>query len=275
MTFKRVLVIALLGLSASNVACRQESAEARPPGNGAVPDSRFDHGVWNRLVSRYVDDRGRVAYAQLQENDAAALGEYLGVLATAEPRRLSAGEQIAFWINAYNAGIVAAVLQGEGAESLIGRGKLFKLWKFEVAGKQRTLDEIEHKILRKQFSEPRIHFAIVCASTSCPRLRAEAYVSTRLDAQLEEQAHVFLNDSTRNQFDRAGGTVHLSKIFDWFQKDFERNGTLLHYVARYVTDDRIREWLRTTDEIDVQHLDYDWSLNVQPGQRPERRSRFR
>jgi len=274
-TCKRMFMIAVACASLFHVACRHESGEARAATVDAQPAAAFDHGVWERLLATYVDDRGRVAYARLQDNDVAALGAYLAALATAEPQRLPDGEQIALWINAYNAGIVAAVLQGESAESLIGRGKLFKVWKFEVAGKRRTLDEIEHKILRAQFAEPRIHFAIVCASTSCPRLRSEAYTSSRLDAQLEDQARAFLNDSTRNRFDPTAGTAELSKIFDWFRGDFERDGTLLHFVARYVADTDVRAWLRTADRIDVRHLDYDWSLNVQPGERPLRRSRLR
>jgi hypothetical protein len=240
----------------------------------AAASARFDHGGWDRLVSAYVDEFGRVAYARLQERDESALVDYLDALAAADPNGWPEAEQLAFWINAYNAGIVSAVLQGESAESLIGRGKLFKLWKFDVAGKRRTLDEIEHKILRKRFAEPRIHFAIVCASTSCPTLRTEAYVAARLDLQLEEQARAFLNDPSRNRFDRAAGTAALSKIFDWFEGDFERDGGLLHFVARYVDDAATGRWLRTADDIDVEHLDYDWTLNVQPGERPERRSRF-
>ncbi len=235
----------------------------------------FDHTTWDRLVSTYVDPIGRVAYRSLQQNDEAALADYLDALATARPSNWSDAEQLAFWINAYNAGTVAAVLEGESAESLIGRGKLFKFWKFEVAGKRRTLDQIEHDILRKEFQEPRIHFALVCASTSCPKLRTEAYVPERLNAQLEEQAREFINDPMRNRFDRKAGTVELSKIFDWFREDFERDGTVQSYVAAYVADARTRHWMNTTPGLRIRHLDYDWTLNVQPDERPEHESRFR
>ena len=222
-----------------------------------------------------MDPIGRVAYRSLQEHDEAALADYLEALATARPGNWSEHEQLAFWINAYNAGIVAAVLQGESAESLIGRGKLFKLWKFEVAGKRRTLDEIEHKILRQEFVEPRIHFAIVCASTSCPKLRSEAYVADKVDAQLDDQARDFVNDPMRNRFDRKAGAVKLSKIFDWFREDFERDGPLLRYVAGHVADARTRHWLNTSADPQVRFLKYDWTLNVQPDERPEHKSRFR
>lgn len=265
----------LVGLLALTLTMGPVEAKSRQSGGAAsATDAPFDHGTWDRLVSGYVNDLGRVAYARLQEHDEPALADYLEALATADPNGWSEAAQLAFWINAYNAGTVAAVLQGENAESLWGRGKLFKLWKFEVAGKRRTLDEIEHKIIRKRFAEPRIHFAIVCASTSCPRLRAEAYVAERLDSQLEQQARAFLNDPLRNRFDRAAGTASLSKIFDWFAEDFERNGVLLHFVAGYVNDAATIRWLLTADDIDVQHLDYDWTLNAQPGERPKHKSRF-
>jgi hypothetical protein len=229
----------------------------------------MDHAEWDRLMHQYVDADGRVAYFDLYSNDLAALDKYGADLAAADPSAWPANEQLAFWINAYNAGIILAVSHGRSAESLLGRGKLFKFWKFEVAGRKRSLEEIEHKILRKQFVEPRIHFAIVCASTSCPPLRAEAYVADKIDAQLQEQAQRFINDGSRNEFNRAESTIRLSKIFDWFHGDFERQGTLLEFVASYVTDPEILNWLQSgAEDAKLKHLKYDWTLNAQPDQRP-------
>jgi hypothetical protein len=235
--------------------------------------SHFDHSAWDRLLSNYVDSEGRVAYRDIQQTDRERFDAYIEALATAEPDAWPERQQLAFWINAYNAGIFLAVFQGFSAESLLGRAKLFKFWKFEVAGKRRTLDEIEHKILRKRFTEPRIHFALVCASTSCPRLPQRAFVAARLDAQLDEAARLFINDPERNRFDVERGKAKLSKIFDWFKKDFERDGTLVQFLARYVDDESARDWLRAGGDIDIDHLDYDWSLNVQPEQRPLRPKR--
>lgn len=237
----------------------------------AATASHFDHSVWNRLLGTYVDDEGRVAYRKLQQEELDAFNGYLRRLAEAEPRGWPRDEQLAFWINAYNSGIISAIFQGQSAKSLIGRGKLFKFWKFEAAGKKRTLDEIEHETLRKQFREPRIHFAIVCASTSCPKLRREAYVGEKLDEQLDDQARRFINDPARNRIDRQTGEIRLSKIFDWFEDDFEARGSLLTFVAQYVGDDETRAWLLSGEKLEVEHLDYDWSLNVQPSQVPERR----
>jgi len=231
----------------------------------------FDHSIWNRLLATYVDDAGRVAYRDLQEHDMPLFQVYLDSLGSATPDRWPTEEQLAFWINAYNAGLVLAVLQGQSAESLIGRARLFKTWEFRVAGTDRSPDDIEHGILRKRFSEPRIHFAIVCASTSCPRLRREAYVAARLDAQLDDQTRRFVNDPARNVIDPKTRTLKLSKIFDWFQEDFVKAaGSVTAFVARWVQDPEARAWLRS-GPVKIEYLDYDWSLNVQPEERPLRR----
>ncbi len=245
------------------------AAAALPAAAGDAAQS-FDHSTWNRLLAAHVDSLGRVAYRDLQEKDLPALRQYMDALAAAQPDPWPRDEQLAFWINAYNAGIVWAVLQGESAESSAGRERLFKTWKFRVAGQERTPDEIEHEILRRRFNEPRIHFAIVCASASCPRLRAEAYVAAKLDSQLDAQARAFLRDPARNIVDPATKTLRLSAVFDWFHEDFEKAaGSVPAFVARYA-DPAAREWL-LSGGAKVEHLDYDWTLNAQPGQRPLRR----
>ncbi|MEZ4652779.1 MAG: DUF547 domain-containing protein [Candidatus Eisenbacteria bacterium] len=251
-------------------------AENAPEAAPALIDARaaFDHSIWNRLLHEYVDDQGLVAYQRLQEHDRDALYSYLQQMATADPAAWKETERLAFWINAYNSMIVAAVLEGQSAESLLGRGKIFKFWKFPIAGKERTLDEVEHEILRKEFAEPRIHFAIVCASRSCPRLRTEAYSADELEAQLDDQARRFINDPSRNELDMNHSLLRLSKIFDWFRSDFEREGTLLEFLARYVETPPLRLWLeKNPPRVEIQYLDYDWTLNAQPEQRPREQKR--
>lgn len=242
------------------------SAAGEPEDAGRAATPAFDHAVWDRLVSQYVDAAGRVAYRDLARKDKRALDAYLQSIARASPEAWPEAEQIAFWINAYNAGIVAAVLEGRTAEAAIGRVKLFKFWKLEAAGRQRTLDEIEHEILRRRFDEPRIHFALVCASASCPPLRREAYRAADLGAQLEDQGRTFLGDPQRNVIDRTAPALRLSAIFDWFREDFDRAaGSVPRFVARYVSDEATRAWLE--GDVRVEHLDYDWTLNAQPEQR--------
>src|SRR5215510_4983418 len=178
------------------------------PGEAAV-----DHSPWNALLARYVDDDGRVAYRDLQAQDRALFDGYLATLAQAQVTGMSEAEEKAFWINAYNAIIINGVLQGYTAEHVLARKRFFSWYILPVAGEERSPDEIEHQILRKKFHDPRILFALVCASSSCPKLRREAYVPERLDQQLDEAARVFINDPMRNRIDAQ--QVALSPIFRW------------------------------------------------------------
>jgi len=229
------------------------------PGGAAV-----DHTPWTTLLARYVDDDGRVAYRDLQTRDRAAFDGYLMTLAQAQVEGMSEAEEKAFWINAYNAMIVNGVLQGYTAESLLGRKRFFSWYSLPVAGEERSADDIEHKILRKKFHDPRIHFAIVCASTSCPKLRREAYVAERLDQQLDEAARTFINDPTRNRIDSQ--QVALSQIFQWFADDFVNSaGSVVGFVQRFVADDK--KSMLTAKKDNLQYLEYDWTLNAQEGQR--------
>jgi hypothetical protein len=226
----------------------------------ALPARAADlHAPWDALLQRYVDENGRVAYRDLAARDATTLDAYLQALATAEPAAMGEPEQIAFWLNAYNARAVRGVLDGHNAEGFFARRRFFWSYDFPLAGATRTLDGIENDILRVRFREPRIHFALVCASTSCPKLRREAYRGERLDAQLDDQARDFLGDRTRNQFDPGRG-ARLSMIFNWFAGDFEAAaGSVPAYIGRWVPGEH-----KT-----ISYLDYDWTLNAQPGQRPE------
>ncbi len=227
-----------------------------------VPATRGDdlHAPFDAILQRHVDAEGRVAYRTLAVEDGAALDRYLAALAAADPAALAEPAQIAFWLNAYNANVLRGVLAGQHAEGLFARKRFFAFHSFPVAGRRRTLDEIEHDILRRRFREPRIHFALVCASTSCPRLRREAYRGAQLDAQLDEQARGFLQDPARNRIG-PGDMVHLSMLFKWFAEDFtDAAGSVPAYVRR---------WVALPDGARITYLDYDWTLNAQPGQRPE------
>jgi len=229
--------------------------------HGVAPNA-FDHSAWHRILGEYVDDDGRVAYRRLGENGRGDLDAYLGRVADAQPQRWSETDQIAFWINAYNAGIVAGILDGYSPESALSRARLFRWYSFAAAGEKRTPDEVEHEILRKQFNEPRIHFALVCAATSCPKLRREAYRGDVLDRQLDEQARRFVNDSQRNLVDPGKG-LRLSTIFKWFAEDFTKSDMSLNqYVARYVDDPRHAEYVEKFDG-EIKFLEYDWRLNAQ------------
>ncbi len=231
----------------------------------APPAMAVDHSGWDALLQRYVDDAGRVAYRRLAAESDAVLAGYLASLAIAAPEALPPKEQLAFWINAYNATIVAGVLQGYSAENVLKRALFFKSYSRPIAGVDRTPDDIEHGVIRRQFRDPRIHFAVVCAATSCPLLRQEAYVGERLDEQLDDQGRRFLNDPTRNRIDAGSGQVVLSPIFKWFAEDFSAAGRRLADVLQpYLSAEQVR----LLETAEVRYQDYDWRLNAQPGQRP-------
>jgi hypothetical protein len=225
-----------------------------------------DHQLWNLIVSKYVDDHGRVAYRRLQADDMPVLSKYLASLGEARIEGFPEKEQLAFWINAYNATIVAGILDGYSAENAFKRYRFFKSYSQVIDGEQRTPDDIEHSIIRPRFHDARTHFALVCASSSCPKLRQEAYVGDRLDAQLDDQARRFLVDPSRNRIDPATGMLELSQIFKWFKDDFTRDGkSLADFLAPYLTPEQVR-LLRTKKPT---YLDYDWTMNAQAGQRPD------
>jgi hypothetical protein len=228
------------------------------------------HAAWTTIIERWVE-HGAVDYAGMLREGQPALDAYLVALSGAcgsDYERWSRDQRIAFWINAYNAFTVRLILDHYPIASIrrIGwlPGAAFRKQFSPMEGlKGRTisLDDIENGTLRSAFREPRIHFALVCASQSCPRLRHEAYRGADLDRQLDDQARTFLNDPHKNRVDQARKTLHLSSIFTWFRGDFEQAaGSLPAYVARYLD-----AFQPSFTEYSIEFLDYDWSLNDRKG----------
>ena len=217
-----------------------------------------DPAPFDALLRAHVK-AGQVDYPAFQ--DAPAFRAYVAALAP--PVELAnRNEELAFYINAYNALAIAGILDGLSPASAIGRQRFFRFRDWPLAGRRITLYDLEHKLLRP-LGEPRIHFAIICASRSCPFLRSEAYVPSRLDAQLDAQTRAFVNDAFRNRFDKATKTAHLSEIFKWFDEDFRVAGSVQKYVARYVADADVAREL-ATDGYRIEWIAYDWSLNGTP-----------
>ncbi len=238
------------------------------PAAAATNDAGFDqdHPLWTELLGKHVED-GRVSYGVLHSRDRRALTAYLGELEAVTPAdygRFSEAQKIAFWLNAYNAYTVELILRHYPLESIREIGFLplaaFRdsFIPIRATGEETmSLNDIEHEVLRALFSEPRIHFALVCASESCPPLRAEAFRARDLNSQLDDQARLFINDPTKNRFDAASGTLYLSKIFDWFAEDFVKHGGGgVPFVARYLAGG-----LGANRSPKIEHLEYDWSLN--------------
>ncbi len=188
---------------------------------------------------------------------------YVSRLAEPLPDGLTREQRLAFYINAYNALAIKGILDGHSPASLLGRYKFFKRIRYKLDGGEINLFDLERKVIIPM-GEPRIHFALVCASHSCPPLRSEAYIDSRLDEQLDEQARLFLRDNSKNRFDGDSQTAYLSKIFDWYADDFEVSaGSVQQYVAQYLPDSRLVKALKA-DAYKVKYLRYDWSLNGAP-----------
>ena len=231
----------------------------------------FDHQAWNALLKKHVIvlDGGKASqlrYARMA-GDRAALKHYLDSLSKVgegEFDTWSRPEQMAFLINAYNAFAVEKILaRYPDLKSIWDFGKLFgnpfRDEFFVLLGARRSLDWIEHEVLRKRYREARIHYAVNCASVGCPMLREEAYVAARLEAQLEEQARRFLSDRTRNRL--RDGRLEVSRIFDWFKEDFEPREKYFARYADVLSDDPKGREAIAAGSVALRFLEYDWSLN--------------
>ena len=229
----------------------------------------FEIADWDTLLKTYVAPR-TIEGISLQAVNYRALQKdplYQKVVADLEKVQLSQlktkEEQLAFWINTYNIMAVKMVLDHYPVQSIKDAGGVFTpVWKLNVgtvAGKARTLHEIEHDILRKM-GEPRIHVAIVCASLSCPDLRPEAYVPQRLNEQLDDQMKSFLSNEKKGlQVDTANHRLYFSSIFKWFAEDFEAKGGVRTYLAGF-SPEQISSALNSP-KFQVSYLDYNWNLN--------------
>jgi hypothetical protein len=225
---------------------------------GSALAQGIDHAPFDALLKANVKN-GVVNYPGFQNN--AAFRKYvddLGRPATLPTKQ----DQLAYYINAYNALAIQGILEGLSPSSVLGRARYFKIRDWALNGQQISLYDLEHKILRP-LNEPRVHFAIICASKSCPFLRSEAYAAARLDTQLDEQARQFVNDDFRNRFDKAAKTASLSEIFKWYDEDFRGAGSVQKYVARYQANADIAKDL-AQDGYKVEWIPYDWTLNGTP-----------
>lgn len=229
--------------------------------------TRVDHGAWSAMLGRYVTD-GMVDYDAFRRDPRFA--DYLRSLERVNPGALPTAERLAYWINVYNAFTIELINSRDERRSIRNINKVLGIptrspWAepiITVGGRRLTLDDVEHEIIRKEFADPRIHVALVCAAIGCPPLRGEAFVADRLDAQLDDQARRFLAQSAKNRVDVAAGTVYGSPIFTWYREDF--GGTLSGvgaFWARYVDEPAAQRLLRS-GQFRWVDTEYDWSLNL-------------
>ena len=261
----RILIISLLPLSVFGILflyhfrIEADSRTQRP-----VDEVSFSHDLFNQVLQEHVNKNGQVDYTKLKANPE-KLEKYLDLLAVAKPKELSYNAQLAFWVNAYNALVIKGVIDHYPTTSVRKVkwfGGFFYRLKFQVAGKTYTLNQIEHGIIRTEFVDPRIHFVLVCASTSCPPIENSAFSAEDIEERLETATFNFVQNPEQVKIDRVKRSVHLSKIFKWYDDDF-REG--YDGVADFLTDYlplEAAEFLASTD-IEFHYLDYDWTLNDQ------------
>jgi hypothetical protein len=267
-----VQTLVAIGVVAGNAGVAGcTSADVTPIDTTLASTVEDPAALYTALLAERVRD-GHVDYEGLVGDR--KLDAYVAWLAQTDPARLDTRERLALWINAYNAYTLKLIRDNYPVESineLHAGGKIVghltnrTAWDIsfaEVGGRTYTLNDIEHEIIRKEFHDPRIHFALVCAAVSCPPLRPEAYVGERLGEQLDDQARVFFSQESKNRFDLDSKVAHLSKILDWYGADFaDSKDGILRAIAEYLPSD-VRESIEADASAwKVEYTKYDWSLN--------------
>jgi uncharacterized protein DUF547 len=226
----------------------------------AAKTGAVDHSLFGELLGKYVHD-GVVNYKGFQTEEK-KLDHYLSALTHTDTSQLTRSEKFAFYVNAYNAWTIKLILSGypkiESIWDLGGRifDKPFQKEFIKIDKKTVSLDYIEHTILRPTFKDSRVHFAVNCASKSCPPLLSKPYLGKTLDSQLDGATRAFINDPGKNHI--KGDTLYVSKIFKWFSGDFDNDAA--SFILKYASED-LKSKINSQESLKVKYLDYDWSLN--------------
>lgn len=227
-----------------------------------------DHSAWQNLLNTYLDSKhpsgiNRFNYAMVNKKDLKKLGNYIKQLQQINPLNLNRAEQKAFWINLYNALTVELIIKNYPVQSITKLGKgffAFGPWDdilIDIQGQELTLNNIEHGILRPFFNDKRIHYAVNCASMSCPNLSASAYTANNTDALLEQGAKQYVNHDRGVNFEE--GELIISSIYHWYKEDFGGNDkSLIKHFIHYAEPALAKQL--STYQGDIEH-DYDWALN--------------
>ncbi len=253
--FQRVGVCA--AVSAALIPAHAQTTKPASSSAGA-----FDHSPFDALLKQHFKADGNVDYEGLQR-DAAALDGYVAAIGAAPYDTLGRDEQMCLLINAYNAFTLRLILDHWPLKSIrdIPESKRWDDGRWKIGPMTLSLNQIENDYLRPKFNEPRIHFAVNCASVGCPPLRAEAYVPARLEQQLQEQAERVNRDPRWVRFDAKSGVLKLTPLYDWYGADFKAaTGSVEAYVARF--NPNLNAALQSKWTVTIEWLDYDWSVNA-------------
>lgn len=219
---------------------------------GATPMETLNNSSWNDLLKNYVSEDGQVNYKGFQ-NDKEKLDDYLKTLSDHQPiENWSDNEKLAYWINAYNAFTISLIIEHYPVKSIMDIKNAWDLKFIQLGTNTYSLNEIEHEIIRKEFNEPRIHFALVCAALSCPILLNEAYMADKLEQQLQQQGILFINDPSKNVI--TPKKAKISQLFNWFADDFTKNVSMIDYLNSFSKT-------KLTSKTKIEFMDYNWDLN--------------
>lgn len=234
---------------------------------GAYANDSIDYSIYDSLLKKYVAD-GMVDYLKWKKDDSIVFESYILILEKISLNNLSANGEKVFWINTYNALTIYAVLK-----HIPNNGVLAKLFSvqmvpgffdkitYTVASKKVTLNDIENLKLRKNFGDPRIHFTLVCASRSCPKIQNAAFKEAGVEERLDDATQNFIQDTARNRLEQKNNILHLSEIFRWYDSDFIASaGTVIDFVKRYVGKEGC-EYL-SAHTVTIKYLFYDWLVNI-------------
>lgn len=215
--------------------------------HGGVPK----HNNWDRLLQKHVTNTGDVDYVAFSK-DSELLDSYLNLLGKNPPaKNWTKNEKLAYYINLYNAGTLKLILENYPVKSIKDISSPWSKKRVKIGTRKFSLGSLEHSILRKM-NEPRIHFAINCASYSCPKLLNRAFMASKMEQQLEQATKDFILDLKRNNV--SSQKAELSEIFKWYKNDFTVNGTLLEYIDQYTPQ-------KISNNTEIKYIDYNWSLN--------------
>ena len=247
-------------------------------GTFGVCAQEINYSEYDRLTRKYVDERGLVNYKGLK-SELGGLRTFIDQISAVSPQShpqqfTDSGEQLRYWMTAYNAWVLyIAASEYPSKSALWNFLGLFRNREIKLGGKPMKLGDLEHKIIRAGYKDPRIHFYINCAATGCPALRQGMIPQFKTSDALDQSARRFINDTNNVKYDAAAKKLYLSKIFDWFQDDFlnylkEKNGNQPPHIAQYILiylDGPSREALQKTplNEISVSYFSYNKSLNEQ------------
>ena len=250
------------------------------------PPPPFSHEIWDRVLGRYVDSSGLFDYVAMKQNEG-DLERYSRLLAAFSPDSNpelfpTEAARLAYWINGYNAAAIQTVLHYYPIKSVLevkrpallfffpGKSGFFYFQRSTFGAKQYSLYHLENKVVRERFEDPRIHFALNCASKGCPKLPRDAFSAENLDAELDRETRKFLSEQRNLRLDHHQRTLYLSEIFDWYEDDFvdwyhrkfpARKASVVAYIEHYAAADRAKELHDGANGYSVQFTPYDWSLN--------------